>query len=282
MSDVRGQLLTTREVAELLRVHPKQVYRLMKRGLPAARVGDEWRFQREIVLGWAKASNVSEPDAPAVPSLIAANGDLVIDALLSALRERSVPLLGFVLSDHRGGAELLATGQVLFAGAHEDVSRAARRECTLARLHLVQREIGIATRHGRRFGKIAGIAGKRLATRPATAGIRQALDRELLDAGVDLDFAYRKAREHASHRAVVLAVARGEAEFGLTTSAWASIAGLSFHALKTESYGLIVPAELLGDPRVVRVCEEAQSAQLRKALRALGYGAKRTGALHIG
>ncbi len=33
--------LTTREVAELLRVHPKHVYRLRKRGLPAHRVGDE-------------------------------------------------------------------------------------------------------------------------------------------------------------------------------------------------------------------------------------------------
>ena len=35
MSDL---LLTTDEVAEVLRVHPKHVYRLLKKGLPARRV----------------------------------------------------------------------------------------------------------------------------------------------------------------------------------------------------------------------------------------------------
>src|SRR4051794_27145097 len=43
-------LLTTEEVASLLRVHPKHVYRLLKKGLPARRVGSEWRFERGEVL----------------------------------------------------------------------------------------------------------------------------------------------------------------------------------------------------------------------------------------
>ena len=76
-------LLTTLEVAKLLRVHPKHVYRLLKKGLPARRVGSEWRFSRQEVLAWAGGETPSAadleaavaipsaPDSP--PSLVAAN-----------------------------------------------------------------------------------------------------------------------------------------------------------------------------------------------------------------
>ena len=48
-------LLTTRDVAALLKVHPKHVYRLLKRGLPAHRVGDEWRFDEDEVRRYCRA-----------------------------------------------------------------------------------------------------------------------------------------------------------------------------------------------------------------------------------
>src|SRR5580698_3844337 len=74
-------LLTTREVAALLKVHPKHVYRLRKRGLPAHRVGDEWRFDEEEVRRYCRARG--EEAAPeggdrreAPPPLLAANGDV--------------------------------------------------------------------------------------------------------------------------------------------------------------------------------------------------------------
>ena len=59
-------LLTTVEVAEVLRVHPKHVYRLLKKGLPARRVGAEWRFDRERRAGlvWRKRPQ-PEARAPA-------------------------------------------------------------------------------------------------------------------------------------------------------------------------------------------------------------------------
>jgi excisionase family DNA binding protein len=50
------QLLTSAEVAQLLRVHPKHLYRLLRRGLPGHRVdGGHWRFDREEVLAWMRA-----------------------------------------------------------------------------------------------------------------------------------------------------------------------------------------------------------------------------------
>jgi excisionase family DNA binding protein len=52
-------LLTTKDVAALLRVHPKHVYRLMRGGLPAHRVGGEWRYVTSEVLQWAGADRHS-------------------------------------------------------------------------------------------------------------------------------------------------------------------------------------------------------------------------------
>lgn len=50
------ELLTSTEVARLLRVHPKHLYRLLRQGLPGHRVGrGNWKFKREEVLAWLDA-----------------------------------------------------------------------------------------------------------------------------------------------------------------------------------------------------------------------------------
>jgi excisionase family DNA binding protein len=47
------KVLTVREIAAYLRVHPTTVYRLVKKGsLPAFRVGMDWRFNIESVDKW--------------------------------------------------------------------------------------------------------------------------------------------------------------------------------------------------------------------------------------
>src|SRR5580692_8534384 len=111
-------LLTTREVAALLKVHPKHVYRLRKRGLPAHRVGDEWRFDDDEVRRYCRARG--EEAAPeggdrreAPPPLLAANGDVALEVLLDEARARGAPLVGLVQADHAGGLELLRRGAVL-------------------------------------------------------------------------------------------------------------------------------------------------------------------------
>jgi excisionase family DNA binding protein len=47
------EVLTVKEVCDLLRVHPTTLYKLAKQGkIPSFRVGTDWRFRKDAVLRW--------------------------------------------------------------------------------------------------------------------------------------------------------------------------------------------------------------------------------------
>lgn len=278
------QLLTTVEVAEVLRVHPKHVYRLLKKGLPARRVGSEWRFSRDDVLAWSGGKAVEAPPeaTPAAalassvagdraPALVAANGDVAVLSLLALAKRAGPPLLGFVQADMGEAAELLRRRAVLAAGAHAGGFPSHVGEERVARLHLVTREIGLVHRPGK-APRLEDLTRLRLASRPASAGVRRYLDDALRARRLDPARVQRKALILRSHLEVVLAVAAGRADVGLCSRAWGERAGLAFQPLAAEAYGLIVKARDLGDARVVRLCEVAQGEAFRAEVGALpGY-----------
>ena len=152
-SKAPSPLLTTVEVAALLSVHPKHVYRLMRRGLPARRVGSTWRFERQEVLAWARLGpgGAPEVEAPvaapvgAAPGLVAANGDLAVEILLRMVDEQGISL-GLLKADRGGALVRLEQGRVLLAGCHGAGFPAFAGDVRLARIHLVTREVGLCAR----------------------------------------------------------------------------------------------------------------------------------------
>jgi putative molybdopterin biosynthesis protein len=273
---VAQELLTTGEVAALLRVHPKHVYRLLKKGLPARRVGGEWRFSRRDVLAWSGGADeapagperaVASPAAP--PALVAANGDIAVTTLLRLAVAGGPPLIGFVQADKAAGFALLDAGAVLAAGAHAGGFPTHLGGERVARIHLVTREIGLFAR-GAAAPDVRDLARARLASRPPTAGVRAYLDAALRAARVDPGRVHRRAVVLDSHLDVACAVAAGRADVGLGSRAWAERLGLAFAPLAREAYGLVVKARDLGDPRVVRLCEVAQGARFREEVAATG------------
>lgn len=284
-------LLTTREVAALLKVHPKHVYRLLKRGLPAHRVGDEWRFDEAEVRAYCRGRSEPEdaaaapgvsvvaPSAPA-PPLLAANGDVAIEALLAGARLGSGARLGLLSTDHAGAAALLRSRAVLVAGCHGDACPPELGDLALARMHLVEREVGLVFRRGRPVRSVSSLVGRAFASRASSAGVRAHLDDALAKAGVEPARALERATDFASHCEVTLAVCRGAAEIGLATRAWAERAGLGFLPLVSEGYGLVVRAEDVAHPLFVALCDEAQQGALRRRLSSdFGYVTRRTGEL---
>jgi excisionase family DNA binding protein len=56
-----GQVMTVREVAEWLRIHPTTLYRLLREDkIPGFRIGADWRFNRETVEEWLKQREAEE------------------------------------------------------------------------------------------------------------------------------------------------------------------------------------------------------------------------------
>ncbi|HET6585353.1 MAG TPA: substrate-binding domain-containing protein, partial [Nannocystaceae bacterium] len=235
-------LLTTLQVASLLNVHPKHVYRLLRRGLPARRVGGDWRFDRDEVLQWAGPTNASDsapipalPIASGVQALLAANGDILVDHLLDLVNERP-PLVGFVKADRDRALALLGEGVVMFAGSHGRAFPAALAGTRLARIHLVEREVALVAAPGKSVPTPARLGKLRFGYRPQSAGVVVHLERIARDEKLDLAKLLARAVRLDSHRDVVFGLLRGSVDVGLTTRAWAETVGLAFRTLAVESY----------------------------------------------
>jgi excisionase family DNA binding protein len=47
------EVLTVKEVCNLLQVHPSTLYKMVRQGsIPSFRVGIDWRFRRDVIERW--------------------------------------------------------------------------------------------------------------------------------------------------------------------------------------------------------------------------------------
>jgi len=54
-------VLTLKEVAGFLHVHPSTIHRLLKdRRIPAFKIGSDWRFNQESIDRWVKELEIAE------------------------------------------------------------------------------------------------------------------------------------------------------------------------------------------------------------------------------
>ena len=114
----------------------------------------------------------------------------------------------------------------------------------------------------------------RLASRPETAGIRAHFDVEARRQGLDPRLLHTRAMLLPSHRKWCAPWREARPTSGWPRRRGLTRSGLDCIPLCRESYGLLVRASLLGDPRVVRLCEVAQSPAFRRDLGAVpGYDA---------
>jgi excisionase family DNA binding protein len=56
------ELLTIKEIGDLLRVHPSTIYKLTKKGkIPSFRIGSDWRFRRDTIESWIAEQTMGRP-----------------------------------------------------------------------------------------------------------------------------------------------------------------------------------------------------------------------------
>ena len=110
-------LMTTREVAEYLRIKERKIYELVReREIPCTRVGGKWLFPKRLIDVWLlEASEGPQPaERNATPPIIAGSQDPLLDWAL----QESGSDLAMLACGSAGGLDHLADGRALGASLH--------------------------------------------------------------------------------------------------------------------------------------------------------------------
>lgn len=268
------QYLTTREVADLLRVKERKVYELAASGeIPHRRLTGKLLFPRAAIEVWLEGGETT----PTVerPSLLVGSHDPLLDW---AIRESGCGLASLI-GGSTDGLSRIAAGEAAVAGLHlpepdgwnvHTVNERGLRNCVL--IAWAKRTQGLMLGAGGkdRIRKIGDLRGHSIALRQPGAGGRALFDRLASEAGVepaDLKVLTNLARTESDAAA---AVASGEADAALGLEAMARQFRLDFVPMVQEDFDLLIDRRSYFTPPLQTLCDFARSAEFRSRADALG------------
>lgn len=287
------EYLTTREVADLIRLKERKVYDLVATGaIPCVRVTGKLLFPRGLIEAWlarhAEYGGGTE-GLQRRPSICAGSHDPLLDW---ALREAGTDL-AVSFGGSLSGLERLAAGQAQLAGLHlpeehgvgwnvEHVKRALPGQPVVL-VEWARRQQGLVVPAGNplKLERIADLAGRRVIGRQRGAGAFVLLGKLLREVGLgpdDLDFADPPALTEAD---VATAVAEGRADAGLGIAAVAQLARLGFVPLVEERYDIAVWRAAYFEAPVQKLLAFTRTSRFADRAKALaGYDVSGLGTVH--
>jgi excisionase family DNA binding protein len=291
---VPDKFLTTKEVAEHLGIHEKQVYALVKAGkIPASRVTGKWLFPRRVLDEWIEQNAleglaVARTRSKGIEGALLAAGshDPVLDILQSHLAVHNPGVVLFsAATGSTEGLRMLNLGHTDLAWSHlvdpetgEYNIPHVKRIVTAVRpvvANLLWRNLGFVTAPGNPFGihDFADLrrAGVRLVNRQPGAGTRILLDRRLDELGIAPAAVAGYDREAATHYEVGLAVLSGEADTGLASGSVARMLGLDFIQVVQERFDMVTTKDAYFGPGVQAILEALRDADFRRRVANLGH-----------
>lgn len=285
------EMMTTREVADYLRVKERKIYDLIRQeAIPCARVSGKWLFPKALIDRWVLQSvQGGGVAAKPVPPVIAGSHDPLLDW---AIRE-SGSALAFLSGGSLDGLQRVADGAAALCGAHmRDAETGTYNipwvERILAGSDVVviawaKRQQGLVVASGNPLGirTIADLArGPRVVRRQEGAGSRLLLEQLLAVEGCDpeaLVYAEGIARTEADLGAMIV---DGKADAGLAIGAAATMFRLDFMPLHEERFDLIVRRREYFEPPVQTLLSFARSPAFEiRAGELGGYDVSSTGAV---
>ncbi len=288
------QLMTTREVAEYLRLKERKVYELVRTGaIPCTRVTGKWLFPKALIDRWLleHGEGGAHEMRPTPAPVVAGSHDPLLEWAVQASGCGLALLFGGSLD----GLSRFARNEAVTAGLHipdsqgmEDNVSAVREAGTGREPVLIEwarRRQGLMVAPGDPLG-IAGLAdlvtrGARLIDRQPGAGSRLRLDRLLEEAGIaraDLAIVDEPA---INENDVAREVHAGHADAGLGIEAAAREAGLEFLPLADERFDLLVGRRDYFEPPFQALLAITRTRRFAERAATLGgYDLSGTGAVH--
>ncbi len=296
MAEGQHSYLTTKEVADLLRLKERKVYDLVAEGgIPCVRATGKLLFPRDLVEAWL-ARNLEfkggKESLAERPPIVGGSHDPLLDW---ALREAETGL-AVAFGGSLDGLRRMAKAEVVLAGTHladEGVAVGDSWNVGHVRRQLAGQPVVVIEWARRMQGLIVApdnplqldgikaLKRRKVIGRQREAGAFVLLERLLADQGMklsDISLIEAPARTEAD---VAAAVADGRADAGLAIEAVAKQYRAGFVPLVEERYDLVIWRRSAFEPAVQKLMEFARSEAFKDHAAQLGgYNISALGTVH--
>ena len=290
---MENKLMSTKEVAEYLGIHEKQVYALIKDNkIPCTRLTGKWIFPKNLVDEWLNLdarNSVEMPDEAAKSKqaqdknyiLAAGSNDPILDILLNNISIIDPEINIFSCSTgSTEGLRLLENGFTDISFCHifdpetEEYNipfiKSYFKDKKIAVIHLFYRDIGFVT-HPKNEKAVTGFnelkkRGLKIINRQPGSGTRLLLDYNLEKLGIDPTSIKGYENEVNTHFEVCMEIMSGEADTGIATITAAKLFNLSFSPIRKESFDMVLPHSTFFDKTVQTFIKVLKSDEFRKRI----------------
>lgn len=290
------EFLTTKEVADLLRLKERKVYELVKTdAIPVSRVTGKLLFPRDLIETWVLRNTEYAGGVESLaqrPLVLAGSHDPLVDW---ALRESGAGIATY-FDGSLDGLKRLVSGDAIAAGMHiredgTDEDGGWNRKHImdalpgqpLVLIEWAKRRQGLllAPESDGKISSLKDLRGKRIIPRQETAGSRVLLAHLIAEAGLteaDFELVDPPARNETD---VATAIADGKADAGLAIETVARRMRLPFLPLAEERYDLAIwRRDYFEEPMQKLVSFTHTDAFAAKAAELGGYDISGSGTVH--
>ncbi len=292
MSGLSNEYLTTRELAELLRIKERKVYDLAAAGqVPCSRATGKLLFPRAAVDAWlaSKSEGIETGAAVRRPNVFLGSHDPLLDW---ALRESGSGLATFFDGSSDGlerfaNAEGIATGLHLFHPQHKVWNeptvrgRFAHEPVVLVEFAWRERGLIVSQQDKSKATGLGYLKNRSMVPRQPGAGSQKLLDFLLAEAGM-ASSELRLLAPARTETDAALAVLEGKADAAFGLLGVAHQYRLAFVPVIRERFDLLVERRAWFEPpmqRFIRFCQSAAFAD--KATELTGYDVSGFGIVHF-
>jgi excisionase family DNA binding protein len=295
------EIMSTKEVAQYLGIHEKQVYALIKsKRIPSTRVTGKWIFPKKLIDEWidtnaragmAEARRKSKQIEGAL--LASGSNDPILDILKTYIR-KAYPEF-YIFSANTGstdGLKALNEGYTDIAWSHLLDPKSGQYNIPFLStylpnlkavvINLFNRDLGFLVAPGNPLNihgfKDLAKPKIRFINRQKGSGTRVLLDHHLRELKIPASSIKGYENEVYTHFEVGLSVLAKETDLGLATGSVSKLLGLSFIPLTQESFDMLLDQSTFFERGVQAFIEILNSKEFRSRVENLGsYDFKNSG-----
>ena len=279
-----SEFLTTKEVAELLRIKERKVYDLAARNaIPCAKATGKLLFPKAEIRAWMQEKGISSDSTAAPQAIVVGSHDPVFEWALSA-SDSGIPTL---FSGSFDGLERYKKREGVICAIHIENSDQSGWNSEIVQqelsnspsvlVHWARRERGLIVKPGGDIAGFTDLAEKRLVARQSGTGSQTALLSRAEQEGLNPE-ALNFTREAQTETEAALAILEDQADAAFGLRCFAERYRLDFIPVCVESYDLVIDRHAYFEPAIQSLLSFTRtSAFAAEARRYVGYDVTQTG-----